>query len=50
MQKYNIEPLVTICHFDTPVALIKKYGGWKSRKMIDSYLNYCYVLFKNYGK
>ena len=49
-KKYNIEPLVTICHFDTPVALIKKYGGWKSRKMIDSYLNYCYVLFKNYGK
>ena len=27
--KYGIEPLVTICHFDTPVELIKKYGGWK---------------------
>ena len=25
--KYGIEPLVTICHFDTPIALIKKYGG-----------------------
>ena len=24
--KYGIEPLVTICHFDTPIALIKKYG------------------------
>ena len=22
--KYGIEPLVTICHFDTPIALIKK--------------------------
>ena len=26
--KYGIEPLVTLCHFDTPIALIKKYGGW----------------------
>ena len=25
--KAGIEPLVTICHFDTPIALIKKYGG-----------------------
>ncbi len=46
--KYGIEPLVTIDHFDTPVALIKKYGGWKDRKMIDAYLKYCRVLFENY--
>ena len=30
--KYGIEPLVTLCHFDTPIALIKKYGGWKDRR------------------
>lgn len=46
--KYGIEPLVTIDHFDTPVALIKKYGGWKDRRMIDAYLKYCRVLFENY--
>lgn len=46
----GIEPLVTICHFDTPVALIKKYGGWKDRRMIDAYLRYCEVLFRQYGK
>ena len=33
-KKYGIEPLVTICHFDTPIALIKKYGGWKDRRKI----------------
>ena len=45
----RIEPLVTICHFDTPVALIKKYGGWKDRRMVDAYLRYCEVLFRQYG-
>ena len=48
-QKYGIEPLVTICHFDTPIALIKKYGGWKDRRMVDAFLKYCKVLFTNYG-
>lgn len=46
----GIEPLVTICHFDTPVALIKKYGGWKDRRMVEAYLRYCEVLFRQYGK
>ena len=46
--KYGIEPLVTIDHFDTPVALIKKYGGWKSPKMIDAYLKYCRAIFTRY--
>ena len=47
-RKYGIEPLVTIDHFDTPVELIKRYGGWKDRRMIDAYLKYCRVLFENY--
>ena len=48
--KYGIEPVVTICHFDAPIALIKKFGGWKDRRMVDAYIRYCEVLFKNYGK
>lgn len=48
-RKYGIEPLVTICHFDTPIALIQKYGGWKDRRMVDAFLKYCRVLFENYG-
>lgn len=48
LRKYNIEPLVTINHFDTPIALIKKYGGWKDRKMIDAFLKLCRVLFTEY--
>ena len=48
LRKYNIEPLVTINHFDTPIALIKKYGGWKDRRMIDAFLKLCNVLFTEY--
>lgn len=46
--KYNIEPLVTINHFDCPMALNKKFGGWKSRKMIDAYLKLCRTLFTHF--
>ena len=41
MIKYGIEPVVTICHFDTPIGIIEKFGGWKNRKFVDFYLNYC---------
>ena len=47
-RKYGIEPLVTIDHFDTPIALIKKYGGWRDRRMIDAYLKYCRAIFTRY--
>lgn len=38
----------TISHFDCPIHLIKKYGGWRSREMIDFYLHLCDVLFTRY--
>ncbi len=43
--KHGIEPLITICHFDAPIALIKKYGGWKDRRMIDAFMKLCHALF-----
>ena len=46
--KYGIEPLVTISHYETPLALAKKYNGWSSRILIDLYLKYCRVLFERY--
>ena len=48
LKKYGIEPLVTINHFDTPIALIKKYGGWKDRRMIDAFIRLCTILFHEY--
>jgi 6-phospho-beta-glucosidase len=46
--KYNIEPMVTISHYETPYTLIKKYGSWRSRHMIDFFVHYCEVIFRRY--
>lgn len=47
-RRYGIEPLITISHYETPLALAKKYDGWRSRKMIELYLRYCETLFTRY--
>jgi 6-phospho-beta-glucosidase len=46
--KYGMEPLVTISHYETPLALAKKYNGWASREMIKPYLQYCKTLFTHF--
>ncbi|MBO0478662.1 6-phospho-beta-glucosidase [Vagococcus fluvialis] len=47
-RKYNIEPLVTITHFDVPMHLVENYGSWRSRELVDFYENLCRVLFTRY--
>ncbi len=47
-QKYGIEPLVTITHFDCPIHLIKKYGGWKNYQLVEFYKKMVTVLFTRY--
>jgi len=44
----GIEPVITINHFDTPLELTKKYGGWKNRKLIEFYTRYVTTLFTRY--
>lgn len=46
--KYGIEPVVTISHYETPYHLVKQYGSWRSRKMIDFYLHFCKTIFERY--
>lgn len=48
LKKYNIEPVVTINHFDTPLGLTKKYGGWKNKKVISFFQNYCQTIIPYY--
>lgn len=47
-KKYNIEPLVTLSHYEMPYALAKKYKGWSSRKVIPIFLHYCETVFREY--
>ena len=48
LKKYNIEPLVTISHYEMPYHLAEKYDGWYARETIDFYLKYCQTLFNEY--
>ena len=50
LKKYNIEPLVTISHYEFPYGLTKKYNGkgWAEREVIDCYLRYCKAIFTRY--
>lgn len=43
--KNNIEPIVTLYHFEMPINLVKKYGSWTNRKVIDYYLRFCKTMF-----
>lgn len=45
--KYQIEPIVTIQHFDTPLGL-KKYGFWASRDTAKAYVHYAETLFRHF--
>ncbi|MFK4566338.1 glycoside hydrolase family 1 protein [Enterococcus sp. UD-01] len=46
--KYNIEPVVTINHFDIPMYLADTYDGWSDRNVIDYFLFFCETIFKRY--
>lgn len=46
--KYGIEPLVTLSHYETPLNLVHKYGGWQNRKCIDAFVKYSTTVMKHY--
>ena len=46
--KYNIEPLVTMFHFDMPAALDQR-GSWGNRESVDWFVNFAKVMFENFG-
>ena len=51
LKKYNIEPIVTLSHYEMPLNLVKKYGSWRSRKLIDFFYNFSKTVltrYKNY--
>ena len=48
LEKYNIEPVVTISHFEIPYALVEEIGSWTDRRMIDAYMEFSKVLIDRY--
>lgn len=47
--KNDIEPIVTMYHFDQPMGLVEKYGGWVSRDAIKDYVKYATCLLDEFG-
>lgn len=48
LAKYDIEPLVTLSHYETPLHLARKYNGWANRELIAFYERYARTVFTRY--
>ncbi|MBC2370350.1 glycoside hydrolase family 1 protein [Listeria booriae] len=49
LEKYGIEPIVTLSHYETPLHLTLKYNGWADRRVIKFFTNYVETVFKRYN-
>jgi 6-phospho-beta-glucosidase len=46
--EYGIEPVITLSHFEIPYHLVKEYGGWRDRRVIDFFIRFAKIVFKRY--
>ncbi|KAH7909566.1 glycoside hydrolase family 1 protein [Hygrophoropsis aurantiaca] len=45
----GVDPVVTLFHWDTPLALIAYYGGFTSPEIVDDFVNYAKTVFQAYN-
>lgn len=48
--KNGIEPVICLNHFDIPVALLKKYGGWYAREVYEAFKKYARIVIQHFGQ
>ena len=48
MHRLGIEPLVTLSHYEMPLALAVKYNGWLDRRVIECFTRFCHICFERY--
>ena len=46
--KHDIEPVITLTHFEMPLHLAHEYGGFRNRKVIDFFVKFAEVVFNRY--
>ena len=46
LNEYNIEPILTLFHFELPAGLINNYQGWSNRKVVYLFEKFAEVMFR----
>ena len=49
LRSHDIEPILTLYHWDVPQALMDEYGAWESRRIIEDFNAYCITLYEHFG-
>mgnify|MGYP000003079282 FL=1 len=49
-KKLGIELVMNLHHFDIPVHLLQKYGGWESKHVVDLFVKFARVAFEEFGQ
>lgn len=49
MHALGIEPYVNLFHFDMPIELQQKYGGWQSKHVVELFSLYARQVFSEFG-
>ncbi|WP_338215442.1 6-phospho-beta-glucosidase [Lacticaseibacillus salsurivasis] len=44
----GIQPVVTLSHFEIPLKLVKKYGGFRNRAVVDAFTKFAETCFRRY--
>lgn len=45
----DIEPIITLYHWDLPQALQDAYGGWANRQITEDFVTYASLMFERFG-
>lgn len=47
--KYGIQPVITLSHYEMPLALSQKWNGWADRRTIDCFYRFALTVFQRYS-
>lgn len=49
MKELEIEPIITMLHYETPTNITLKYGGWQNKAVIEMFERYGKLLLDRFG-